>query len=219
MNESKSNERTAAAEASTALRHLRRADPRLGEIIRRIGSYKIQITPDPFVTLFGSIIHQQLSMKAASTIRGRVKALCPRGRVTPANIARLEDQALRGAGLSRQKVSYMSDLCEHFLDKRLTTRGLRSMSDDQVIEATTQVYGIGRWTAEMLLIFCLQRPDVWPMDDLGVQKAAQKMLGKRKPLAMDKLRALADPWRPYRTYASWYLWRSLDGAIEPGLRD
>lgn len=218
MSGSQSNKRT-AVEVSAALRHLRRTEPRLGEIIRRIGPYKIQITPDPFVTLIGSIIHQQLSMKAAATIRGRVKALCPRGRMTPANIARLEDQALRGAGLSQQKVSYLHDLCEHFLDRRLTTRRLRRMSDDQVIEATTQVRGIGRWTAEMLLIFCLERPDVWPLDDLGVQKAAQQMLGRRKPLQMDKLRALADPWRPYRTYASWYLWRSLDGAIEPGLRD
>lgn len=219
MSVSKSSEQAAAAEVSAALRHLRRADPRLSEVIRRIGPYKIHITPDPFVTLFASIVHQQLSMKAASTIRGRVKALCPRGRVTPAHIAGLGDQALRGAGLSRQKVSYMGDLCEHFLDRRLTTRGLRSMSDDQVIEATTQVYGIGRWTAEMLLIFCLKRPDVWPVDDLGVRNAVQKMLGRRKPLPMDKLRALGDPWRPYRTYASWYLWRSLGGAIEPGLRD
>ncbi len=201
----------------SALRHLRKADKRLARIMDQVGPYEIQITRDPFVTLLGSIIHQQLSMKAAATIRARVRDLCLRKRMSAGNIMAISEHALRGAGLSRQKVRYFRDLSEHFLDGRLKTAALRRMDDEQVLATTTQVLGIGKWTAEMLLIFCLRRPDVWPVDDLGVQVAARKLLGKHKPLAKAKLQALGEPWRPYRTYAAWYLWRSLDGPVTPGL--
>lgn len=206
-----------AKQNGAALSHLRKADKRLARIIDQVGPYEIQITHDPFVTLLGSIIHQQLSMKAAATIRARVRDLCPRKRMSAGNILAISEQELRGAGLSRQKVRYVRDLSEHFLDGRLKAAALRRMDDEQVVAATTQVLGIGKWTAEMLLIFCLQRPDVWPVDDLGVQVAARKLLGKRKPLEKAKLQTLGDPWRPYRTYAAWYLWRSLDGPVTPGL--
>lgn len=200
-----------------ALRHLRNADERLARVIKQVGPYELQITRDPFVALLGSMLHQQISMKAAATIRARVRDLCPAKRISARNIMAISEHALRGAGLSRQKVRYFRDLSEHFLDGRLKAASLRKMDDEQVLAATTQVIGIGKWTAEMLLIFCLQRPDVWPIDDLGVQVASRKMLGKRKPLERAKLQSLADPWRPYRSYATWYLWRSLDGPVTPGL--
>jgi DNA-3-methyladenine glycosylase II len=205
-----------AANGDPAL-SLRKADPRLAAIIDRIGPYEIQLTRDPFAVLLGSIIHQQLSMKAAATIRGRVRALCPRGRTTPAAIAAIEPHALRAAGLSGQKVAYVRDLAAHFLDGRLTPRGLRRMSDDEAIAATTQVKGVGRWTAGMLLMFCLNRPDVWPIDDLGLRTALQRLTRARKPLSRDRLLRLGEAWRPHRTCATWYLWRSLDNPVLPGV--
>ncbi len=196
---------------------LRSTDSRLAAIIDRIGPYQISLTRDPFVVLLGSIIHQQLSMKAAATIRGRVRALCPRGRMTPSAIAAIELDALRAAGLSGQKVAYVRDLAAHFLDGRLTARGLRRMSDEEVIAATTDIKGIGRWTAEMLLIFCLNRPDVWPIDDLGLRTALHRLTRARKPLSRERLIRLGEAWRPHRTCATWYLWRSLDNPVLPGV--
>ncbi len=206
-----------AKQTAAALRHLRKADKRLARVIDHVGPYLLQVTRDPFTALLSSIIHQQISMKAAATIRARVRDLCPRKRMTATNMMALTDDALRGAGLSRQKARYVRDLSEHFLDRRITAASLRKMSDEQVVAATTQVLGIGKWTAEMLLIFCLERPDVWPVDDLGLQAAAHKLLRKSKPLDRAKLQVLGDPWRPYRSYATWYLWRSLDGPVTPGL--
>lgn len=206
-----------AKQTAAALRHLRKADQRLAGVIARIGPYRLEVTRDPFTALLTSMIHQQISMRAAATIRSRVRHLCPRKRMTAKNMMALTDDTLRGAGLSRQKVRYVRDLSEHFLDRRLTAAGLRKMTDEQVVAAATQVLGIGKWTAEMLLIFCLERPDVWPVDDLGLQTAARKLLNKSKPLEKTRLQALGDPWRPYRSYATWYLWRSLDGPVTPGL--
>lgn len=208
---------TDADHLNRAVNHLRSADPRLADIVKRVGECKIQVTRDPYVTLLASIIHQQLSMKAAATIRGRVKQLCTGGRITPIHIAAVSDESLRACGLSKQKLSYVRDLTEHFASGKLTARALRRMDDDQAIEAVTEIRGIGRWTAEMLLMFCLERPDVWPIDDLGLQKAVQRMLAKRSPLKLDKLHAAGEPLRPYRTYATWYLWRSLEGPVSPGM--
>jgi DNA-3-methyladenine glycosylase II len=203
--------------ALAACRHLSGADARLRTLIRRIGPHRPIITADPFVALVGSIVQQQISMSAAAAIQKRVKALCPRGRVTPAALRALDHDALRGAGLSRSKARYLQDLADHFATRRLTAAGLRRMSDEEVIETTTAVKGIGRWTAEMLLIFCLERPDVWPIDDLGLRKAVRGFLDlpdlPDKPTITD----LAEPWRPYRSYATWYLWRSLEGPLMPGI--
>ncbi|MFH1746676.1 MAG: DNA-3-methyladenine glycosylase [Planctomycetota bacterium] len=200
-----------------ALRHLRRADLRFGELIKQVGPYCPTITANPFNTLIGSIVHQQISMAAATTIQKRLKARCPRRRITPAAILALSDDDLRGVGLSRQKAHYVRSIAEHFASGALTTRRLRRLSDEDVIAATTRIVGIGRWTAEMLLIFCLERPDVWPVDDLGLRKALGRFLGRDDGVDAKSAMAVGDPWRPYRTYACWYLWRSLESPILPGV--
>lgn len=201
-----------------AVRHLRDADRRLAQIIDRVGAHRPIITRDPFRTLVGSITSQQVSMSAAAAIQKRIKALCPGGRVTPKALLALTPQQLRSAGLSNPKCAYMHGLAEEFASGKLSTRKLRAMSDDEVIETTTRVKGIGRWTAEMLLIFCLERPDVWPVDDLGVRKAVQNLWTMRELPPAKAIRDLADPWRPYRSYATWYLWRSLEGPLMPGTK-
>lgn len=211
--------RTARREALArgAVRALRRANPRLGALIRRIGPHRPTLTSNPFVALVGSVVQQQISMSAAAAVQQRLRALCPRGRVTPATILSLGDGDLRGAGLSRQKVVYIRALAERFASNVLSARKLRRMSDEEVIESTTKVKGIGRWTAEMLLIFCLERPDVWPIDDLGLRKAARNLLELEDLPDAQTMEELGRPLRPYRSYASWYLWRSLEGPILPGV--
>jgi DNA-3-methyladenine glycosylase II len=156
-------------------------------------------------------------MSAAAAVQKRVNGLCPRGRVTPDAILDLSEDELRGAGLSRQKAKYVRALAEHFARGMLSSRKLRAMTDEEVIAATTQVKGVGRWTAEMLLIFCLERPDVWPIDDLGLRKAVRDFLGLDELPDPRTMQAAGEPCRPYRTYASWYLWRSLEGPLMPGL--
>ena len=203
--------------ARAAVTYLTRTDPRLGALIRKIGPHRLVITASPFVALVGSILQQQVSMSAAAAVQRRVKALCPRGRISPAAILALRDGELRGAGLSRQKARYVRSLAEHFASGALSPRKLRSMNDDEVIAATTQVKGVGRWTAEMLLIFCLERPDVWPIDDLGLRKAVRDFLGTAELPDAQTMQTTGEPWRPYRTYASWYLWRSLEGPFMPGV--
>ncbi len=203
--------------AHTALRHLRRVDPRLRQLIDHIGPHRPQITRAPFRALLGSIIHQQVSMSAAAAIQRRVRDLCPRGRLTPAALLALSEDTLRGAGLSRQKATYVRNVAEEFAARRLTPAKLRRWSDAEVIAATTRIKGVGRWTAEMLLIFCLERPDVWPVDDLGLRKAVRHLLRLKELPAAASLHELAEPWRPYRSYATWYLWRSLDGPLMPGI--
>jgi DNA-3-methyladenine glycosylase II len=205
------------AMARAAVRHLTRADPGLGALIKKIGPHRPIITPNPFVALVGSILQQQVSMSAAAAVQKRLKALCARGRVTPAAILELSNDGLRGAGLSRQKTKYIRSLAEHFASGALSSRKLRSMTDEEVIAATTRIKGIGRWTAEMLLIFCLERPDVWPIDDLGLRKAVRNFLRLGDLPGTGKMQAAGEPWRPYRTYASWYLWRSLEGPFMPGV--
>ncbi len=193
-------------------------DRKLGALIARIGQHRPIITSDPFTTLAGSIVSQQISMSAAAAVQRRVRELCPRKKLSPEAILRLTPAKLRAAGLSRQKVVYMHDLADHFVRGELSSRSLRRMSDEEVIEATTRVKGIGRWTAEMLLIFCLERPDIWPIDDLGIRKAVRNHLGLADFPPKEVMHATGEPWRPYRSYASWYLWRSLEGPLMPGVR-
>ncbi|TWT46285.1 DNA-3-methyladenine glycosylase [Phycisphaerae bacterium RAS1] len=203
--------------ARLAAEHLSAGDPRMGALIARVGPHRPIITRDPFAALAGAITQQQVSMSAARSMQRKLKAMCPRGRLTPAAISALDLRKLRSAGLSRQKALYMRGLAEAFAARTLTPRKLRGMTDEAVIEATTAVKGIGRWTAEMLLIFCLERPDVWPVDDLGLRKAMQRYHGLPE---MPKAREIADAgdlWRPYRSYATWYLWRSLEGPLMPGI--
>ena len=154
---------------------------------------------------------QQLSTRAAATIYGRLRALMPDGGPpTPAALLPISDEALRGVGLSRQKLGYMRDLSRKVLDGSVKTDTLASLSDDEIVAELTTIKGIGRWTADMILIFRLARPDILPVGDLGIVKAIQKAYGLRKAPDAPRMLKIAEAWRPYRSVASWYLWASLD---------
>ncbi len=190
-----------------------RRDPKLGAVIKRFGRCCLPDTRtrDPFVSLVRVIMSQQLSGKAADTIFGRVETLAGgRANMTPAVIRALDATALRGAGVSRPKISYLYDLADHVADGRLDFAALDGHHDEEVINHITAVKGLGRWSAEMFLMFRLNRPDILPVDDLGIIKGMQKLFGmKSRPKPRTMIR-LAEPWRPYRSIASWYLWRVLE---------
>ena len=193
-------------------RALMRRDPRLAAHIRNVGRRRPSFSPrDPFHALVRAVLSQQLSTKAADTIERRVLALVGGADgLTPASLLAVEPAALRGAGVSGPKVSYLSELAGHVMDGRLDLHGLRHKTDDDIILAITAIKGFGRWSAEMFLMFCLHRPDVFPVGDLGIVKGVQILTGmKQRPKARTMLRA-AESWRPYRSIASWYLWRLLE---------
>ena len=173
------------------------------------GLAKAQHT-DPFEALVRAIISQQLSTRAAATIAARFEALFDDGHPTPARVAAVSDERLRGCGLSTQKLGYIRDLCLHIENGSLPLDALDRMSDDDVIEALTRVKGIGRWTAEMFLIFHLKRPDILPLDDLGLLQSAARHFGWAYPFDSKQLEVRAEAWRPWRTVGVWYLWRALD---------
>ena len=194
-----------------AARHLTRVDPALGRVIARVGPCTLAPRRDYFVVLCKAIFTQQISTAVATVLFGRFRALFPMGRPTPALVLEaLEVQpaeVIRQCGLSRQKAAYLRDLAQHFVDGRIPTRRLSSMDDEAVIEALVSVNGIGRWTAEMFLIFTLNRPDVLPVDDLGLQEGVREIRGLAERPRAKALAALCDTWRPWRTVATWYLWR------------
>jgi DNA-3-methyladenine glycosylase II len=192
-----------------AVEHLRRADPVLREVIDRVGPIELTTEPDLWWSLVDSIMSQQLSVKAASTIIGRLAALGASGRPTPAEMLALDDDALRAAGLSRAKVRYVKDLAARWLDGSLDHARIPAMTDEEVIAELTRVKGIGTWTAEMILIFTLGRPDVLPVDDLAIRVAAQQLYGLADRPGRDELLRIGESWRPWRTLASRYLWRSV----------
>lgn len=196
-----------------ARRHLMRRDPRLGALVKTIGPCGLAAAHemDRFGLLVRSIVSQQLSAKAAMTIHGRVLAALGAGQATPAAMLAIEEDRLRACGLSRAKVASVRDLATKVTDGSLALDALDAMDDDAVIEAMTQVRGIGRWSAEMFLIFRLGRPDILPVGDVGVQRAMRAVYGLRKHPSPARMTELARPWRPYRSVACWYLWRSLDG--------
>jgi DNA-3-methyladenine glycosylase II len=198
---------------SRARRHLARRDPVIRDLIRAHGKCGLADAQhgDPFGALLKAIVSQQLSTKAAHTIFMRLTALFD-GVPTPGALASLTDAQLRAVGLSGQKLRYMRDLCAKVQDDVLPLHALDVMTDEDVIEALTQVKVIGRWTAEMFLMFRLHRPDVLPVDDLGIVKAVQKAYGLRKTPSPDRLQKIGEAWRPYRSVACWYLWRSLNNA-------
>jgi len=193
-----------------ARRHLARRDPVIRDLMRAHGKCGLADAQhaDPFGALMKAIVSQQLSTKAAHTIFTRLIALFD-GAPTPRTLAALTDVQLRAVGLSGQKLRYMRDLAGKVEDGSLPLQALDAMGDDDVIVALTQVKGIGRWTAEMFLMFRLHRPDVLPLDDLGIVKAVQKAYGLRKTPSADRLQKIGEAWRPYRSVACWYLWRSL----------
>jgi DNA-3-methyladenine glycosylase II len=197
-------------EYARARRLLARRDPVLRDIMRAHGKCGLgdAQNADPFGALLKAIVSQQLSTKAAKTIYARLVALLE-GEPTPARLAAVSDDDLRAAGLSGQKLKYMRDLGARVHDGSLALHALDGMGDEDVIARLTQVKGIGRWTAEMFLMFRLKRPDVLPVGDLGIVKAVQKAYGLRKTPTPDRLTRIGEAWRPYRSVACWYLWRSL----------
>jgi len=199
------------AHRAVAVRHLRRADARLAGVISAVGRCRLEVRdPNVYRSLFRAVLYQQLAGNAAAAIERRVKALFG-GRVpSPPRFLSASDADLRAAGLSRQKLAYLRDLADHFATGRISTRRFHRMPDEEIIAAVTAVKGIGEWTAHMLLLFGLGRPDVLPVGDFGVRKAAQQLYGLRDLPQRDDLLRIAEPWRPYRSVASWYLWRSLD---------
>ncbi|MDQ3169489.1 MAG: DNA-3-methyladenine glycosylase [Acidobacteriota bacterium] len=195
-----------------ARRHLMRSDPVLGGLVKKLGPCGLETTRriDRFAMTVRSIVSQQLSVKAASTIHGRLEEALDAGRVTPAAILSLEGDRMRACGLSWAKVASVRDLATRVTDGSLALESLDKLDDERVIEALTAVKGIGRWSAEMFLIFRLGRPDILPVGDVGVQRAMRKLYGLRKHPSPARMTMLARPWRPYRSIACWYLWRSLD---------
>ncbi|HEY7791016.1 MAG TPA: DNA-3-methyladenine glycosylase [Vicinamibacterales bacterium] len=187
-----------------------RRDPLLAALIKQHGRCRLgdHRTHEPFAALVRTITSQQLSTKAAATILGRVVAIVGGAEyLSPAAILAVEASALRTAGLSMQKISYVRDLAERVLDGRLDLHAFETHDDEAVIEAITSVKGLGVWSAQMFLMFRLNRGDIFPVGDLGIVKGMQRLHGmKRRPAPRTMLR-LAEKWRPYRSVASWYVWR------------
>ena len=197
-----------------ALAHLRRRDRTLKRIIDIVGPQKparIGSAQTPFATLLRSIVYQQLSGKAAGSIHRRLLALFPHGRPSARALLALSEAELRAVGLSRSKVLSVRDLAEKAAARQLPSRrALDAMEDDAIIERLTEIRGIGRWTAEMLLIFTLDRPDVLPVTDLGVRRGFMVCRGTEALPEPTELLAHGEIWRPYRSVASWYLWRASE---------
>lgn len=193
----------------TGLAHLRK-DRALRKVIDAVGPFNLRPTRDRFSVLVRAIISQQISTAAARNIRGRLEALLEPEELTPENLADLDLTELRSVGLSRQKAAYLLDLAQKTLDGIVDLKKIGRLSDEAVIEMLTQVKGIGRWTAEMFLIFSLGRLDVLPVDDLGVRSAIKNLYGLDELPNKKTCIELAASWRPYASIASWYCWRSAD---------
>lgn len=193
-----------------AIAHLSAADPRLATIIDRVGKYSMRRDADPFQSLVGAIMYQQLAGSAADAIYARFVKLHGGRFPSPAQLLATADGRLREAGLSGRKIEYMKDLSQRVHDGRLDLTGLAGLGDEEVVVQLTEVRGIGRWTAEMFLIFCLGRPDVLPAGDFGLQKAVKVAYSLRALPAPARLQKIAEPWRPYRSVATWYMWKSLE---------
>ncbi|MCA9070964.1 MAG: DNA-3-methyladenine glycosylase 2 family protein, partial [Planctomycetaceae bacterium] len=197
-------------EIDNALRHLQEADPQLRTLISRVGAFTLRPNRDRFGMLVRSILSQQVSTKAAQSIRLRLEDMLSSESISPESISGKTIEELRSVGISGQKASYLHDLSAHVLDGRLTLNTIGRKSDEEIIEHLTAVKGIGEWTAHMFLIFALGRPDVFPHGDLGL-RSALKILYDLEELP-DKTTSLelAEPWRPYASVATWYCWRLHD---------
>lgn len=197
-----------------AHQHLSASDPRMATLITRSRRYDIAplVSIRPFDALAESIAYQQLSGRAAAAIWSRVRALYPKGkRLDPQKILATPDDTFRAAGLSRAKIAALKDLAAKTIDGTVpSARALSRMSDDEIVARLITVRGVGRWTVEMLLLFDLGRPDVWPVHDYGVRKGFAKTFGRRKLPTPKELMKFGERWRPYRSVAAWYFWRALD---------
>src|SRR4051794_7357933 len=192
-----------------AIHHLRKSDPVLSVIIKSVGSYKMNYDDPAFASLAEAIVYQQLHGKAAATIFKRLTDLTGLP-LTPQGILKLSEEQMRGAGLSKQKLSYLRDLAAKAASGEVDFAKLPDLPDDEVIKELTKIKGIGVWTAQMFLMFSLRRPNVLPTGDLGIQMAIRKHYRKRKLPKPSQMEKIAKPWEPYRSVACWYLWRSLD---------
>ena len=201
-----------------ATRALGRADPVMRRVIRGIAGVHLSRRGDAFTTLSRAIVGQQISVKAAQTIWNRYAEACGAGsdagvlgvRLDPARVARMRLPKLRTCGLSARKADYLRDLARHFTTGALDPSEWPALDDEALIERLCDVRGIGRWTAEMFLIFHEMRADVFPVDDIGIQNAIARHYNDNERLAIDEMREIAASWQPWRSVASWYLWRSLD---------
>ena len=195
-----------------ACKHLKRSDRVMKRLIPRFGDARLTSRGDAFTTLSRSVVGQQISVKAAQSVWNRFSELArPNGGpLSPQTVACLEVEALRGAGLSARKAEYLLDLAAHFASGRLHVNQWSEMPDESIIEELIEIRGIGRWTAEMFLIFHLMRPDVLPLDDLGLIKGISLNYFSGESVSRAEAREVAEAWAPYRSVATWYLWRSLD---------
>jgi DNA-3-methyladenine glycosylase II len=191
-----------------AKRELSRSDPVLGAIIRRYPRIHLVPRGDPFHTLARSIVGQQISVKSAQAVWSRLLDALPA--VTPEHALEARMERLLACGLSRRKVEYLADLAAHFVYGRIVPTQWQTMDDEAVIAELVEIRGIGRWTAEMLLIFNLLRPDVLPVDDIGLQRGVSIGYRDGRKVSETGIRRIAKAWAPWRSVATWYLWRSLD---------
>ena len=202
-----------------AARALGKADPLLGRLIKRVGPCRLELDAiqSPFAALAEAIVYQQLNGRAASTIHGRFLALFrPRRVPSPDGVLAAPHEALRAAGLSRAKIAALTDLAAKTIDGTVPPlRELRRMGEEEIVERLTRVRGIGRWTVEMLLIFRLGRPDVLPAGDYGIRKGFARAFRTRLLPTPRQVLRRGERWRPYRSVASWYLWRALDPGVFP----
>ena len=191
-----------------ATRELSACDPVIRKLVAKSKGLALRSRGDAFNTLARSIVGQQISVKAAQSVWDRLVAAVID--MQPEVIRAHDADALRACGLSRSKVVYLHDLAHHFIESKLSVDRWEQMTDDELIAELTQVRGIGRWTAEMFLIFYLTRPDVLPLDDIGVQRAMSLHYNNGKPVSKLKMTFIAKRWQPWRSVATWYMWRSLD---------
>ncbi len=191
-----------------ACQHLIKKDRVMKRLIPQLGDACLQSRGDAFVTLARSIVGQQISVKAAQTVWDRFSAL-PK-KITPANVLKLKVDDMRAAGLSVRKVEYIVDLALHFSSKQVLESQWTSMEDDAIIDELVAIRGIGRWTAEMFLMFYLMRPNVLPLDDVGLINGISRNYFSGEPVSRSDAREVAQAWQPYCTVATWYIWRSLD---------
>ena len=191
-----------------AKRALAKRDPVMARIMKRHPKVFMMRRGEAFMTLARAICGQQISVKAAQSVWNRVCECV--GDITPRNVLNRKRPQLRACGLSDRKTEYIADLAQHFADGKIHERNWPQMDDEAIIAELTDVRGIGRWTAEMFLMFNLLRPDVLPLDDLGLQKGIRINYFKGRKVSLRTMRRLAETWRPWRSVASWYLWRSLD---------
>ena len=193
-----------------AIPHLRGGDPKLGAVIDAAGPCTLRLRRDRFEMLANSILSQQISTAAARTIKARLVERAG-GKLAAGPLLALSDEEFRACGVSIQKAGYLRDLSSRVASGSLPMDRLGRLSDEEVIERLTVVKGVGRWTAQMFLIFSLGRPDVLAHDDLGIKNAIRKLYGFEALPTRAEMDVVAVPWRPYTSVASWYLWRSLDG--------